>query len=263
MPFGFRGPTSDADRRAWQDRQYRLDREGDADRRVADRQVEIWRNRRESAREVRLNAMPRTIERDILLAKRRWGIDTLMHKLYVAKHGRVKDIGRPGHYEKFLKVIRGQFHSDPNQFLAEFTDRSMFDIKTYTSVWKHLFKVPIPQSILDTAPLKMSDFVRTYYQGVVPPLDRSASREAAEKARLIKRLLNERAFLRAEDIEEGRRPGYNDAGHRDQWPELDGMITDSDDEETDGNGYTEAHKVDLKNHLTYYQKHLEDFGYET
>ena len=122
-------------------------------------------------REDHVGAVPLTIKRDITLALRRLGADKLIAILYEVMHGRSYDhasgiILYNNFGRKMMKVLL----NEPVKFLADYTARRMGN-KAYKDVWKGIFRVPLPEEM---SLLHKSDFVRSYYQDVLPPLQRLA-----------------------------------------------------------------------------------------
>jgi hypothetical protein len=138
-------------------------------------------------RQAVLHQLPCTIERDILLAFRKWGPELLMCKIFYAKHGRRVNGSRiktgggdDSRYNAFKKSTLTQLQSFPNEFLAEYTSRAMTQKPIeFDFLWKSVFCISFPEPAQGSI-LKKADFVRNYYQGKVPPLAREGREEINE-----------------------------------------------------------------------------------
>ena len=184
---------------------------------------------RETAREAVLDAEPLTMARDITKKKRRFGVLQMINKIYASKYGESRIAGEDDvRYQAFVTKTRDLLDNDPVQFLVDFTARNV-KTSTYEAVWIDMFEVPIPAKA--TSNLLKSNFVRSYYQDRVKPLELNGREKDKE---YIKFLMAQRTRFWALDVAEGRKPGYGPNGVKDQYPELKGMVPmDASDEEAE------------------------------
>jgi hypothetical protein len=189
-----------------------------------------------------VRAQPRTIARDIRLAKIKWGTDGLIEQLYIAKHAKVARHGDEA-FETFRETNLALLNA-PKDFLTLYTARVWTKHPGhFMYLWTEVFDVVFPDDLPNI--VGKLDFVRTTYYAAdeLKRIDREYKEWIAERIDL--RLKN-----REEDIYNGRKPGYAyGETERDRYPELRAFVVESDTEsytEEDFDFYASTYPKNIK-----------------
>jgi hypothetical protein len=132
-------------------------------------------------REAICRSMPRTISRDIALAKIKYGYGPtgFAYNMYHVRYEMV-----PNDDEKFAAFRKAldALIQTPHKFVIEYTNRAMLKkASLFDFLWRDMFAVPFPEDLRSI--LKKSDFVRMFYQDNEPLqlLDRNAREKGLRK----------------------------------------------------------------------------------